>query len=127
MKKIFLALAGALICIPALANEHVAVNITTAAPTKAICTVGAPGYVKVIATGTWGSGTLTLYETTDNGTTKIGINDLTGVATTLTADGATNDISVFTAVNKGKTKKIWGVLSGSTGATLSVYCQDSKG
>ena len=111
----------------AYANEYTSVTITTADNDKSICSVPAPGKYKVKALGTWGSGTLTLYETTDNGTTKIGIKDLTGVATTLTADGSTNYIDIFTARNKEKTKRIWGTLSGSTGASLTVYCEDDKG
>jgi hypothetical protein len=127
MKNLVLVLSFIFICLPAMANEYTNVTFTTADGDKEICSIGSPGDFKVFATGTWGSGVLSIYETTDNGTTKIAVHDLTGVATTLSADGSTNTINVFTNKNKEKTKRVWGTLSGSTGATLSVYCEDNRG
>lgn len=125
MKYLFL-LALLTFPLPAGANEYAPVTFTTAAGDLAVCSPISRGvwhgYVK--ATGTWGGGTLTLYKTYDGGTTKLPITDLTGVASTLTADGMSHEISEPQAANLNKTLKIWAILTGSTDATLSVSCLD---
>ena len=113
----------------AFANEHTAVTFTSAATSQAICTAYANRGMwegAVYASGTWDSGTLTLYKTYDNGTSKYPETDLTGVTTTLTADGSTGIMEVPQAKNTGKTTKIWGIVTGATNPNLSVQCIDAN-
>lgn len=99
----------------------------TADGTNEICTVHKPrdldAWVATLhAFGTFGGGTLSYQISTDGGTTKTTMKDLTGVAySTTTADAINVELGV------GDNIKIYAVLSGATNPAITVHVADNTG
>ncbi len=77
--------------------------------------------------GTFGSGTVTLFMSPDNGTTKIAlIDDLTGVAFSLTA-ARCFDIEMGTGDGSAGTSeiKLYATLAGATNPSLNITVHDN--
>jgi len=74
--------------------------------------------------GTFGGGTLALYASPDNGTTKIAMPDLSGVAVTATANSIFQ--SVMCANNTNSPITLYATLTGATNPNLTVRIDDNS-
>lgn len=80
----------------------------------------------VLASGTWGSGTLTLAISPDGGTTLITLKDKLGNAISLTGNGYANiEVCGFSNLN-ASALTIWAVLAGATSPNLNVIVADNQ-
>lgn len=110
-----------------MANYRTSIAADTTA--TALVTVKKPhsltSYVATInAYGTFGSGTLSYSMSTDGGTTKVAMKDITGAAYSATANDTVN-IELGVANHLGKEPIIYAVLSGSTNPTITIDVLDN--
>lgn len=78
----------------------------------------------ILAYGTWGGGTITYYLSPDNGTTKVALKDLTGVAVTSTADDNVN--TNLGSSDNSPLLEIWATLAGATNPSLTINVFDNR-
>lgn len=110
-------------------------NFTADAAYTEITTCAKPSgdrdsYVATISVyGTFGGGTVTIFMSPDNGTTKIALIDpLTSAAISLTSARAFNIKAGAGSGNAGATDvKLYATLAGSTGANLNITVHDNLG
>ena len=78
----------------------------------------------ICAQGTFGSGTVALYQSADAGTTKtIAITDLTSVAVTATANKCFGQVTF----SKGYPPiKVYATMTGATNPSVSIYVFDNN-
>ncbi len=104
-------------------------TIITADGTTAIVTVGKPrALTEWLATfnayGTFGSGTLSYSLSTNGGTTKVGMKDLSGAAYSTTANDAIN-VVLGVANHLGFEPIVYAVLTGSTNPSITIDVLDN--
>lgn len=79
----------------------------------------------VFATGTFGSGTLTLQASPDGGTTKVTLKDVGGTTVSITADDVYN-IRLGYAGKLGEEIKIYATMQGATNPNVVVTAFDNR-
>lgn len=108
-----------------------AVTLTTAVPAQYICDINKKRDFRnwsagVIIAGTFGAGTVNLFISPDKGTTKIPWFDASGVAITSTAND-NYTLNFDGGAKNSDAPQIYVTLTGSTGATVTVYLYDNNG
>lgn len=81
----------------------------------------------ILASGTFGSGTISIFLSPDNGTTFIPAQKSDGTALTFTAAGA-NNLTLYVG-NSARDAGIgiYYTFTGSTSASAKLWCSDNKG
>lgn len=110
-----------------MANFRTTLPANTAA--TAICTAHKPReltewFATINAYGTFGSGTLSYKISTDGGTTKVAMKDISGSSYSATADDVIN-VSTGVANHLGKEPIIYAVLSGATNPSITIDVMDN--
>lgn len=96
----------------------------------AIVTVNKPReltewFATINAYGTFGGGTLSYALSTDGGTTKVTMKDLSGTAYSATANDVI-DVALGVANVNGKEPIIYAVLSGATNPSITIDVLDNR-
>lgn len=98
--------------------------------TTAICTITKPRaltewFATLNAFGTFGGGTLAYSISTDGGTTKVPMKDMSGTLYTTTANDAVN-VATGVSNHNGFDPIIYAVLSGATTPSITVDVLDNR-
>lgn len=100
-------------------------NTTTQIASVALPHAGNSGYIASVAMfGTFGSTTITLSLSTDGGTTKTGLKDLTGTAYSITAADVVS-IGPIGAIRDVGATLLYAVTTGGSGASITVTVDDN--
>ncbi len=107
------------------------INFAADASLTKVCTVNIPGtatewFANSYVYGTFGGGTVTLFVSPDNGTTKIALKDaISGTAVSVASTAAMNTLRLGSGNKNNDKAIIYATLAGATNPNLNVTIQDN--
>lgn len=84
-------------------------------------------YASIFATGTFGTGTVTIQASSDDGTTKVTVDDMGGNAASFTANGMLNIALGGPSTNIAEDQlKLYATIGAATGPDVDISVFDNR-